>query len=138
MFPNNLYIDNYRLAQHAINYVVAESHKAMLLAGWWDEAGKNPDGSLNVPFSQIGWKLALIHSEISEAMEGFRKDLADDKLPHRKMAEVELADAILRITDLAGALGFNLGAALAEKMAYNAQRDDHKRENRALPGGKKV
>ena len=36
----------------------------------------------------------LIVSEIAEAMEGERKDLMDDKLPHRKMAEVELADAL--------------------------------------------
>ena len=81
-------------------------------------------------------KLCLIHSEISEAMEGHRKGLMDDKLPHRPMMEVELADAVIRIFDLAGALDFDLGGAIAEKMAFNAQRPDHKLENRVAEGGK--
>ena len=82
-------------------------------------------------------KLCLIHSEISEAMEGHRKNLMDDKLPHRKMCEVELADAVIRIFDLAGAMGYDLGAAIAEKMAVNASREDHKPEARAAVDGKK-
>jgi hypothetical protein len=39
-----------------------------------------------------GEMIALIHSEISEAMEGERKGLMDDHLPNRLMAEVEMAD----------------------------------------------
>jgi NTP pyrophosphatase (non-canonical NTP hydrolase) len=81
-------------------------------------------------------KLALIHSEISEAMEGDRKNLKDDKLPHRDMREVELADAVIRIFDLAGAYEMDLGGAIAEKMAFNATRPDHKPEARAADGGK--
>jgi NTP pyrophosphatase (non-canonical NTP hydrolase) len=69
-------------------------------------------------------------------MEGDRKDLMDDKLPHRKMREVELADAVIRIFDLAGAYGMDLGEAIAEKMAYNQSRADHKIENRVQSGGK--
>ena len=89
------------------------------------------EGTLNVPE-----KLCLIHSEISEAMEGHRKGLPDDKLPHRPMIEVELADAIIRICDLAGALQLDLGGAIAEKLQYNATREDHKLENRTKDGGK--
>ncbi len=48
----------------------------------------------------------LVVSELVEAMEGERKDLMDDKLPHRKMAEVEMADAAIRILDFMG--GFKL------------------------------
>jgi hypothetical protein len=70
-------------------------------------------------------------------MEGYRKGLMDDKLPHRKMIEVELADAVIRCFDLAGALGLDLAGAMAEKLAYNAMRADHKPENRAAEGGKK-
>jgi NTP pyrophosphatase (non-canonical NTP hydrolase) len=77
-----------------------------------------------------------VHSEISEAMEGDRKDLMDDKLPHRKMREVELADAVIRIFDLAGAYEMDLGEAIAEKMVYNQNRADHKIENRSQSGGK--
>lgn len=84
-----------------------------------------------------GELLCLIHSEISEAMEGERKGLMDDKLPHRRMAEVELVDALIRIFDYAGAFGYDLQGAFDEKMAFNAQRVDHKHEARAAAGGKK-
>lgn len=81
--------------------------------------------------------LMLIVSEIAEAMEGERKDLMDDKLPHRKMAEVELADALIRIFDYAGGFGYDLGGALVEKMKFNATRRDHTHEARLESGGKK-
>ena len=84
----------------------------------------------------FGEKLMLIVSEVAEGMEGHRKNLADDKLPHRPMIEVELADAVIRIFDLAGAKGYDVAGALAEKMAFNALRPDHKREARAAAGGK--
>ena len=70
-------------------------------------------------------------------MEGARKDLMDDKLPHRKMVEVELADAVIRIADLCGHLELDLGGAIIEKINYNKTRADHKPENRAKEGGKK-
>lgn len=81
--------------------------------------------------------LCLIHSEISEAMEGERKGLQDDKLPHRPMAEVELADAVIRIMDYCGRWGYDLAGAFFEKLEYNRNRSDHKIENRVLEGGKK-
>ena len=83
-----------------------------------------------------GELLALIHSEISEALEGERKDLMDDKLPHRKMAEVELVDAIICILDYAAGFSYDLQGAFDEKMAYNAKREDHKHEARKIAGGK--
>lgn len=84
-----------------------------------------------------GELLMLIVSEISEAMEGERKDLADDHLPHRRMAEVELADAIIRICDYAGAHGYDLEGAVREKLAYNKKRADHKPAARLQAGGKR-
>lgn len=83
-----------------------------------------------------GEMLCLIHSEISEAMEGERKNLMDDHLPHRKMAEVELADAVIRIMDYAGLYGYDIGGAVVEKLEYNKTRADHKIENRKKDGGK--
>lgn len=62
----------------------------------------------------------------------------DDKLKHRLMEEVELADALIRIFDYAGAYKLDLGGALLEKMAYNKNRADHKIENRRKEGGKKI
>lgn len=85
----------------------------------------------------MGEMLCLVHSEISEALEGHRKNLQDDKLPHRNMIEVELADAIIRMLDIAGAYGYDLGGAILEKLEYNKSREDHKIENRLKEGGKK-
>lgn len=85
----------------------------------------------------VGELLMLCVSELAEAMEGHRKNLSDDKLPHRPQIEVELADCLIRIFDLAGGLELDLGGAFDEKMEYNAQRADHKIENRLKEGGKK-
>lgn len=81
--------------------------------------------------------LMLIVSELAECMEGERKNLMDSHLPHRKNAEVELADAVIRILDYAGAYNYDLDGAIAEKRAYNKTRADHKIENRLKDTGKK-
>lgn len=124
-------------------------HSRSVAAGWWlfKDEGQTYDlkriiaaplTSLEKRFAKslVAEKLCLTHSEVSEGMEGHRKGLKDDKLPHRSMLEVELADAVIRIADLAGALGLDLGGAIAEKLAYNAVRPDHKPEARAAAGGK--
>lgn len=67
-------------------------------------------------------RIALIHSELSEMVEGIRKDAMDDKLPHRKQEEVELADTLIRMEDYAGTYGLDLGGAREEKEAYNLSR----------------
>ena len=108
-------------------------HGAAEAAGWWlttqgESITKNPYCFSN--------KLMLVVSELSEAMEGDRKSLMDDKLPHRSMREVELADAVIRIFDLAGGFKLDLAGAIAEKLAFNAQRPDHKMQARQAAGGK--
>ena len=123
-----------------IKTIVNLTHQANRAAGWWTDikTGESLCSEANQPVKRnVPEMLCLIHSEISEAMEGFRKDLMDDKLPHRKMLEVELADAAIRIFDMAGGLGLDLGAAIVEKMNYNATRADHKIENRKMENGKK-
>jgi NTP pyrophosphatase (non-canonical NTP hydrolase) len=84
-----------------------------------------------------GEMIALMHSELSEMLEGERKDKMDDHLPHRKSAEVELADLFIRGLDYAGAYGFDLAGAIREKLEYNAKRIDHTYEHRESVGGKK-
>lgn len=111
-------LNNYTLEAHAAN-----------MRWWVDAEGRQIERNK-------GALLMLIVSEVAEAMEGERKDLMDDKIPHRKMAEVELADALIRIFDYAGGFGYDLEGAYRDKMAYNAQREDHTHEARAREGGK--
>lgn len=85
----------------------------------------------------VGELLMLVTSELAEALEGHRKNLMDDKLPHRKMFEVEIVDAFIRLFDIAGGMHLDIGAAFEEKMSYNATRHDHSVEGRKAEGGKK-
>ena len=115
-----------------INELVANVYARNVDAGWYTDINTGLRKERNV-----GELLMLIVSEVAEAMEGYRKGLMDDKLPHRTMLEVELADACIRIFDLAGYKGLDLGGAIDEKRAFNATRADHKLEVRKLAGGKK-
>lgn len=109
-------------------------HALATKSGWWTDVKTGEP--LTLEQVNIAEKLCLIHSEVSEAMEGARKGLQDDHLPQRSMLEVELADAVIRIFDLAGFLKLDIAGAMIEKLAYNQQRADHKLENRAKDGGK--
>jgi NTP pyrophosphatase (non-canonical NTP hydrolase) len=123
----------------AINFLVMEVHESNLKAGWWNDQNTGESLTSNPVYTPyvIATKLLLGISEIIEAVEGYRKDEMDDKLPHRPMVEVELADAVIRLFDLAGVMGLDLGGAFVEKRAFNATRKDHKVENRAKKGGKR-
>lgn len=99
-------------------------YQASLQAGWHSKP------------REPGTMLMLMVSEIAEAMEGVRKDLKDSHLPNRPSAEVELADAVIRILDFGGKYDFDIAGAIQEKMHYNKHREDHKLENRNKPGGK--
>lgn len=65
----------------------------------------------------------LIISEISEACEGDRKDLRDDKIPEFSMVEAELADAIIRIMDYSTARSLRVAEAVVAKMEHNKARE---------------
>jgi NTP pyrophosphatase (non-canonical NTP hydrolase) len=115
---------------HHLNALVARVHKSS--KKWWIDLETGAPKNRNV-----GEMLMLTVSELAEALEGHRKNLPDEKLPHRSAFEVELADALIRLLDIAGGLKLDLGGAFEEKMAYNAVREDHKLEARRSVTGKK-
>lgn len=137
------FIDTLRNPMRNANFLRDECHGAAFTAGWWHVPCV--DGLDKVDIRKypphilkwwVGTKIALMHSELSEALEGERKDEMDKHIPHLKSRDVEFADAIIRIMDLCGGLGIDIGYAITEKLAYNAQREDHKQENRDAAGGK--
>lgn len=126
--------DDAEAVEALINKLVYKCFGSALEAGWWHnpKTGEPLDVAAQTPI-----KLALMHSEISEALEADRKDLMDSHLPSRSGLEVEIADLVIRAFDFCGANGLDLGGAMVEKMAYNAQRNDHKTSSRTEVHGKR-
>ena len=127
---------------NSIGKLQKDIHDSNAVAGWWTdlETGINLANEARkgtrLGKAIVAEKLCLIHSEVSEAMEASRKNLMDDKLTHRKGVEVELADAVIRILDLCGALELDLDGAITEKLIFNLTRPDHKIGNRLKANGK--
>lgn len=125
------YVKQLNLAT-AVNALVDACHGASVKGGWWH------DIATGEPIQRNKLEMiALIHSEISEAVEGVRKGINDDHLTGYPMEDVEMADALIRIFDYIGGHNLQTADALVDKLAYNANRADHKPENRAKAGGKK-
>lgn len=111
-------------------FLQQEAHTTMVANGFWDErktllevvAANAPNLSTFALKAVQGQCIALMHSELSEGLEGIRKDLKDDKCPQFDMETVELADTVLRILDYAE--GYNLPVidALFAKMEVNRAR----------------
>ena len=109
------------------------AHRIAMDAGWYS----NPETGEPIE-RNFGEAVALIHSELSEALEADRKGvLADQKLPHRGGVEVELTDVIIRLFDIAEYRGYDIGGTFVEKCRINKNRNDHKRDQRMAPGGKR-
>lgn len=121
-----------------IDKLVEVAHANSSNAGWWNCPDTGEDLLSNPSYAKyvLATKMMLMVSETSEAMEGIRKDLPDDKLPQYSMEGCELADIIIRVADYAGKRNIPLGQIIVDKMSFNVVRPDHQMSNRRKPGGK--
>lgn len=98
-----------------INDLQNEVHQNAIAHGWWDGEERT-----------FGELIALCHSELSEALEEYRKGKAvDDGYTENGKPEgipIELADCVIRILDMCGHYNIDLETALLEKHEYNKTR----------------
>lgn len=105
--------DEYPELLNRLSYLVHKDNKDK---GFWDDADEVPGEYY------VATKLALMQSELSEAVEANRKNEMDDKLKHRPGLDVELADCVIRILDFCGYYNIDIGDIIAEKLEYNRSR----------------
>lgn len=129
--PNSPMMEKFQLG---IEDAVSICHNISVEAGWWhSEEGVH---LTTVPYYNE-LKIAQIHGEVSEMLEGIRKGNMDTHCPEFTNEAIEAADIFIRHLDYCGARGIDLGAAVVAKMRYNVSRADHTPEARKAPGGKR-
>jgi NTP pyrophosphatase (non-canonical NTP hydrolase) len=94
-----------------LDTVGKEIHRTAREKGFWDSDRNDAEA------------IALMHSELSEALESIRHGHpADHHCPAFTNTEIEFADCVIRILDTCEARGYRLGAAILAKMAFNKTR----------------
>jgi NTP pyrophosphatase (non-canonical NTP hydrolase) len=137
-----------------INEIRDEVHELARSKGWWDDCIDPDWGTHYVSHQRIAVALALIHSEVSEALEEVRDDHLQTYWVRKSMEDrifsetaekaeaiaagykpeglpIELADVIIRVLDLCGALEIDIEQAIEDKVAYNTTRT-HRHGGRKL------
>jgi len=98
-----------------LNKLCQEAHLNAIEHGWWEEE------------RTFGELIALVHSELSEALEEFRRSIEPTEIYYYKSGKpcgipIELADVLIRIFDMCGKYGIDLDKAVQIKMEYNKTR----------------
>ena len=96
----------------AFEAVAQDINTTAVAKGWWDR--ERNDGEM----------IALIHSELSEALEALRNgNPPDDKIPEYTGVEAEMADVLIRLFDISWARGWRVIDAMLAKMEMNKTRE---------------
>lgn len=102
---------------NAMNRVRDRVHEMALDKGWYGTGPRN-----------VGEQLMLVTSELAEALEELRDGheptaIRYDPTTHKPEGfPIEIADAVIRLLDLAGSLEIDIGHAIAVKHSYNGGR----------------
>ncbi len=113
MSDKSLTVEECGMVVAALNRLAEYIHDWAVRKGFWEHGASRNDGEM----------IALMHSELSEALEALRVHPACDRdVPDFTAVEVELADCIIRILDTAQARGWRIGDAIIAKMVFNEGR----------------
>lgn len=105
-----------------LEFLQKQCHKIAKEKGFWDdwsitlEPNKTVYGITDLKYRNNGELIALMHSELSEALEAIRHD-------DWKNVGEEMADTVIRILDFCEARGINLSKEIVKKMKINRKRE---------------